>query len=67
MADELFPEGFGSVLQNIFGGGPGAPGVHTHTFNLSPTEYDDDDEPIPQPLQPTMTITRTSDREQGAA
>lgn len=51
MLDPVFPEG--------------AP--YTHTFNYPPTEYDEDGEPLPPRIEPTMTITRIAQEEASPA
>lgn len=57
-ADPLFPEGIGEVLHALRNPEP-QPGVpHTHTFNLPPTEYDDDGEPLPPRVESSMTVVR---------
>jgi hypothetical protein len=57
-ADQLFPDGIGEVLQALLSPEPQPGPPYTHTFSYPPTEYDKDDEPLPQPIQPTMTVTR---------
>lgn len=59
-ADELpvYPESFGAVLHAILHG-PDAPG--THTFRLPETEYDEDGEPLPPRVQPTLTVYQVGD------
>jgi hypothetical protein len=54
-----FPDSVGALLSKILNGAdPPGPGPHTHTFKLPPTEYDEDGEPIPPRIQPSLTITR---------
>jgi hypothetical protein len=56
--DRLFPDGIGEVLHALLNPEP-QPGLpYTHTFNMPPTEYDDDGEPLPLIVEPTMTIVR---------
>jgi len=58
VTDRLFPDGIGEVLHALLNpeSRPGPP--YTHTFNLPPTEYDDDGEPLPPRIEPSMTIVR---------
>jgi len=57
-ADQLFPDGAGEVLHALLNPEPRPGPPHTHTFNLPLTEYDDDGEPLPPRIEPSMTIVR---------
>lgn len=50
-----YPASVGTLLHRILTG-PDQPG--THTFRLPATEHDDDGEPLPQPVKPTLTVER---------
>lgn len=53
----LFPEGAGALLRaSLDGPDPSDGPPYTHTFRYPPTEYDDDGEPLPPKLQPSLTI-----------
>lgn len=54
----LFPESVGEVLHAVLDPEPLPGPPYTHTFNLPPTEYDEDGEPLPPRVEPTITIAR---------
>ena len=56
--DRLFPDGIGEVLHALLNPELRFGPPYTHTFNLPPTEYDDDGEPLPSRIEPSMTIVR---------
>jgi len=56
--DQPFPDGVGEVLHALLNPEPQPGSPYTHTFNLPPTEYNDNGEPLPPRIEPSMTIVR---------
>ena len=52
----LFPEGAGEVIHSILNPEPSNGPPYTHTFRYPPTEYDDEGNPLPAPIEPAMTV-----------
>lgn len=56
--EPLFPESVGEVLHAILHPEPKSGAPYTHTLNWPPTEYDEDGEPLPPRIEPSITVTR---------
>lgn len=56
----LFPDAVGKLLHAALHPEP-TPGLpYTHTFNLPPTEYDEDGAPLPPRIEPSLTVERVT-------
>lgn len=54
----LYPEAIGHLLREILHPTPRTGPPWTHTFSLPRTRYDTDGEPLPEPVQPSLTVTQ---------
>jgi hypothetical protein len=56
--ERLFPDCIGEVLHALLNPEPQPGSPYTHTFTWPETEYDDDGEPLPPKIEPSMTVNR---------